>query len=176
MKKYTNAAPAFSESIQVVETSDPAHADNINAAPIQLLQNTLANRQKINALESCQSRSGINITIPASGWEADTEEVSALCTDIAVDGVTESMTPMLTLLPDSMNMKTVYECGLMSAARTLDGVLRVYAEKAPEAEMHAVLTLIGAGSGISGAEGAFGTATDEEAREALQEIFGREQQ
>lgn len=42
MKEYTSSAPVFSGSIQVVETTDPAHADNINAAPKQLLQNTLA--------------------------------------------------------------------------------------------------------------------------------------
>lgn len=41
MKEYTNSTPIFSESIQIVETTDPAHADNINAAPKQLLNNDL---------------------------------------------------------------------------------------------------------------------------------------
>lgn len=41
MKDYTTDQPEFSASIQVVETTDPAHADNINAATKQLLQNTL---------------------------------------------------------------------------------------------------------------------------------------
>lgn len=41
MREYTTDKPEFSASIQVVETTDPAHADNINAATIQLLQNTL---------------------------------------------------------------------------------------------------------------------------------------
>lgn len=50
MKEYTNTQPEFSKSIQVVETTDPAHADNINAATKQLLQNTLANRQLIGEL------------------------------------------------------------------------------------------------------------------------------
>lgn len=50
MKEYTNAAPEFSPSIQVVETTDPAHADNINAATKQLLQNTLSNRAIISSL------------------------------------------------------------------------------------------------------------------------------
>ena len=41
MKDYTNSEPVFSSSIKIVETSDPAHADNINEAPKQLLMNTL---------------------------------------------------------------------------------------------------------------------------------------
>lgn len=50
MKEYTSTEPVFSDSIQVVETTDPAHADNINAATKQLLQNTLANRQAVSDL------------------------------------------------------------------------------------------------------------------------------
>ena len=42
MKEYTSKKPVFSESILIAEETDPAHADNINAAPKQLLQNILA--------------------------------------------------------------------------------------------------------------------------------------
>lgn len=41
MKGYTSTEPVFSNSIQIVEATDPAHADNINEATKQLLQNTL---------------------------------------------------------------------------------------------------------------------------------------
>lgn len=41
MKEYQNSSPTFSESILITEPTDPAHADNINAAPKQLLQNDL---------------------------------------------------------------------------------------------------------------------------------------
>jgi len=51
MKDYTNGTPVFSKSIKITETTDPAHADNINAAPKQLLQNTLANRSAIESLD-----------------------------------------------------------------------------------------------------------------------------
>lgn len=50
MKEYKNTSPAFSQSIFVVETTDPAHADNINVATTQLLQNTLSNREIIISL------------------------------------------------------------------------------------------------------------------------------
>lgn len=44
MKDYTSNTPEFSESIKIIETSDPGHADNVNVSTIQLLQNTLSNR------------------------------------------------------------------------------------------------------------------------------------
>lgn len=39
MRDYSNDNPQFSSSIQIVEVTDPAHADNVNAAPEQLVQN-----------------------------------------------------------------------------------------------------------------------------------------
>ncbi len=69
MKDYTNKNPVFSETIRVTETSDPAHADNINAAPEQLLQNTLANREFILSL------SGI---ICSYSYCADIETISCI--------------------------------------------------------------------------------------------------
>lgn len=51
MRSYTSSDPKFSEEISVVETTDPAHADNINAAPEQLLQNTLVNKKNIEEQE-----------------------------------------------------------------------------------------------------------------------------
>lgn len=50
MKSYTSNNPTYSSSIQEVETSDPAHADNINAAPEQLLQNDLVMKQTLDGL------------------------------------------------------------------------------------------------------------------------------
>lgn len=50
MKSYTSNNPTYSSSIQEVETSDPAHAGNINAAPEQLLQNDLVMKQTLDGL------------------------------------------------------------------------------------------------------------------------------
>lgn len=47
MKDYTSSNPEFKAVIKVVEPTDPAHADNINASVKQLLQNTMANRADI---------------------------------------------------------------------------------------------------------------------------------
>ena len=51
MKKYTNNNPQFFDEIDVVETTDPNHADNINKADKQVLENTLVNRQDIQQLD-----------------------------------------------------------------------------------------------------------------------------
>ncbi len=52
MKPYTAINPVFHDTIQITETSDSAHADNINAAPKVLLENTLSNRQAIEELKT----------------------------------------------------------------------------------------------------------------------------
>lgn len=41
MEIYTSSNPVFSEQIEIVETTDPVHADLVNKATIQLLQNTM---------------------------------------------------------------------------------------------------------------------------------------
>ena len=51
MKDYTNNTPIFSEALKITETSDPADADVINTAPIQVFQNTLCNRRAIEQLK-----------------------------------------------------------------------------------------------------------------------------
>lgn len=51
MKDYKNDTPIFSEIIKIAETSDPAHADIVNKAPIQIFQNTLCNRESIERLK-----------------------------------------------------------------------------------------------------------------------------
>lgn len=51
MESYTIDTPEFSTNITISETTDTNHADNINTAPKQLLQNTLVNRDNIEALQ-----------------------------------------------------------------------------------------------------------------------------
>ena len=48
MTNYTNTNPVFSSSIPVVEITDAAHADNINASAKQLLQNDLVLAQMLD--------------------------------------------------------------------------------------------------------------------------------
>ena len=67
MKTYTESDPKFSDSIQITETTDPAHSDNINAAPKQLLQNTLALRKQAGELNE-------NLALHTHAWSAITSK------------------------------------------------------------------------------------------------------
>lgn len=58
MREYTSTNPVFNESIRIIEITDPAHADNVNMAPEQLLQNTLCNRNNIDELKSAGTAEG----------------------------------------------------------------------------------------------------------------------
>lgn len=79
MKEYTSNTPEFSEHIQITEPTDPAHADNVNAAPMQLLQNTLYNHQMIKKMQLSEA----DIIIPAAAWSGSTAPYTA---DITVQG------------------------------------------------------------------------------------------
>lgn len=72
MKKYTvsSGSAAYSDSIQITETTDTNHASNINQAPMQLLENTVENHRRIVALENAKvqfaidsSDGGLNIIV-----------------------------------------------------------------------------------------------------------------
>lgn len=106
-----------------------------------------------------------DIVIPAEGWvngpsgavsDGDSEESgietseepSGLRVDIPNEAITAAMVPFLTVLPAYGNIAR--ECGLNTAARTLDGVLRVYAQHIPTAPMKASLTLVCPSDGTSG--------------------------
>lgn len=52
MKKYKNDNPEFSNEIDIVEVTDPNHADNINKADKQIFENTLINKDNIEQLEN----------------------------------------------------------------------------------------------------------------------------
>lgn len=53
MKSYkVNEADAvFSESINITETTDTNHADNINAAPKEIFENTVALNREVKTIK-----------------------------------------------------------------------------------------------------------------------------
>ena len=97
------------------------------------------------------------ITIPTTGWDVGAEESAegAMYLDIPQDDVTAEMTPNINILP--AHTATAKECGMSTAVRTLDGAVRLYTEKAPKAEIAAVLILSQASSGPAGSGGSSGT-------------------
>lgn len=84
MKDYTNSSPVFSESIRITEPSDPAHADNVNAAPKQLLQNSLANREEICKLQA--KLDSLLALVCGYSYNRNEKKIISLCPHDYVDG------------------------------------------------------------------------------------------
>lgn len=84
----------------------------------------------------------LDVTIPNSGWvpDEDTKGAYALHVDIANMKITEKMIPYLSVTPASLSTAVV--CKLCPAARTLDGLLRIYAGAMPIEHIGASLTLV----------------------------------
>ena len=74
MKDYTSSEPNFSLTIQVVETTDPAHADNINAAPKQLIQNDIV---LASILDADLVEMAFKEVFPYIGLETDSNAMSS---------------------------------------------------------------------------------------------------
>lgn len=105
-------------------------------------------RQLSDSLQAGQ----LEITIPDStgNWEPDEDTGGKwpLHMDIAAEKITEKMTPILTIHPASLEIASA--CGICRDARTLDGILRVYAKKAPDEPISASLALLGVTQSIAG--------------------------
>lgn len=102
------------------------------------------------------------IIIPAAGWGDTPEEDAAveeypLCLDLEMDTITELMTPIVTIYP--AYLPVARKCGMCQSARTMDGVLRLYAESAPAEDLTADLTLAGGAGYISISGAAVASAT-----------------
>ena len=88
----------------------------------------------------------LDITIPVSGWVAGSGTGYAVQRDIPVPSAAEKMIPCLTVLPGGM--ASADACGLAPFAETREGVLRVFARKAPTTAIPASLALAGDASGF----------------------------
>ncbi len=85
------------------------------------------------------------VAIPAEGWTADGTEEYPMRLELPME-VSDYMIPVLTVLPD--HIAAAATCGLAPFAQTAEGVLRVWAEKAPEQDLRAGLSLLRNASGI----------------------------
>lgn len=88
----------------------------------------------------------MDLVIPMEGWEANEESRYPFRLDIPVASVTEAMTPMLTILPESED--TAASCNLAHHIQTLNGAVRVSAKTVPTAPIQASLVLMGDSTGM----------------------------
>ena len=140
---------------KVTATIDPDSIVTISAAEQLLSEHNSDPQAHPEIQQALEEFSGaatltIDITIPVSGWveDSDTNGAYALHADISSEQITQEMIPILTILPEAQ--ATAKACEMSTASRTVDGALRVYAQKIPAQDMQASLSLLGGGSGASG--------------------------
>jgi hypothetical protein len=136
-----------------------------------------------------QSGEGSEIESPAGGSLAGEYTVGMWYRDILLEGVTEAMIPVVSILP--ADAEAAKKCGMATTVRTFAGGLRVYAEQPPEKEIRTELLLFQVPFGTEGSPGGGGSgggnsdvggnpgsssevATEEEVEEMFEEIFGGE--
>lgn len=110
--------------------------------------------QAWNALETVGGAVTREITIPVDEWITDTLNLedwekfndTMAYKDVPVDGVTDSLIPLILLNP--ADKPTADSCGLKESTRTLEGVIRFYADRKPDKEIAATAVLISTGGGI----------------------------
>ena len=90
------------------------------------------------------SNSG-DIIIPIEGWEED-ENGTGYILDITNSAIEDTTVPVVAVSPESF--ETSKDCGLKSYCRTFTGILRLYADKIPTAEIEASIALIGSGNSL----------------------------
>lgn len=154
---YQQPVPAYNSSLPtsifsfplVIVVSDEIEV-SITASPGVVTHDDL--QQLLNEGFIGISRSAI--TIPADGWaELEDEDAGAytMYLDMEISTVTERMTPILTIEPDYLEIAK--DCSMSTTCKTTDGVLRLYAMSAPDAEMQATLALVGGSGYLSSASG-----------------------
>ncbi|MDE7426128.1 MAG: hypothetical protein K2N51_20920 [Lachnospiraceae bacterium] len=64
MKTYKTDSPQFSETLNIVETTDPVHADSINGINKGLFENTLVVKKQIDEVQNtCAKGEGIKFSV-----------------------------------------------------------------------------------------------------------------
>lgn len=152
------------EDMRKLQDRDPVSASVIvNPTLIEPILESIAHvHQQANSLAA-----RIDLTIPAEGWQEDTS--GGVTLDLPVEGVTETMTPVVTL--SAAALETAGACELRETCETLPGALRFRAVSAPEADMAGELLLILPGGGSGGVLPAAPVATDGEVAEMLDSVF-----
>lgn len=158
LNKLKQRIYAVSHAKVVVRNKSTVDKDltNLENRATSLEQNVATVRQQINNLDhSVQSdiiadgtaiimlgtaNATGEVTIPTEGWvkDANTNEYRL---DIENSAINESIVPVVAVSPDHYDRAT--ECGLKPYCRTLEGILRLYADSAPSQPITASIALIG---------------------------------
>lgn len=144
---YPQTVPAYSEEYPPCVFNFPLTLIISNELSVSVdAPAGLATFDDLSALIDTLAVRRMDFAIPVTGWTAETGAGYAVRRDIPVPSATEKMVPFLTVLPSGMAAADA--CGLAPFVQTLDGVVRVFARRAPSAEIAASLALAGDASGF----------------------------
>ena len=89
-----------------------------------------------------EATADVTVTVPKTGWknDGDTQGEYALCCDIPIEGVTAKIIPNLTILPGGA--EAADSCTFAHYCRTMDGGIRLYADRIPEYEFDVNVALL----------------------------------
>ena len=144
---------AAAESARKAAASEPAGAadraeDAATRAETAQKETEKAASNAVQAAQAAQEYLSIaartvvrEITVPAEGWFQD--ETAPLALDVAVEGAEESQIPLLALHPEAL--AGARDAGLYPVAQTREGAVRLWAKRAPAAELPATLILLSGG-------------------------------
>ena len=135
MTTYTSDSPVFSSSLPITETSDPAHADNINAGPKQVFENTLVLKKILGSV--------LEVPLPADGWEGDDYPYTQT---VQITGMTDADEPIMVSLialdATEDEIKAYQKAyGQIYAGMTSFGSATFYAREKPETDITVGLKL-----------------------------------
>ena len=92
MKEYTEQNPVFSDTIQITEITDPAHADVINTPIKQLFGNTVANKENIEHTQKKVDKQLVDFKMQVSAEQTELNKALAKAIKDIADYKGESVT------------------------------------------------------------------------------------
>lgn len=108
-----------------------------------------------STLEKVKTAIIAEITLPASGWTADSQSANGYgyYLDVPIEGALESQFPCVAIHKGSL--ETARDSELCPTSQTLDGILRFWAKSIPAGDIFATAALITSDAGVGSSGGSF---------------------
>lgn len=133
----------FNETYEKLTTQTPAHADNFNAIFDVAFENDNYLKQELEKKVRMPTQK--SLTIPTSGWTAETNGPYTQKLVLAVEGITVNTIVNVTIALASEEV--AQDCGLASTNESGNGTITFYAESVPSAAIQATYYTMETGGG-----------------------------
>ena len=131
----------FNEEYERLTTQTPAHADNFNAIFDVAFENDNYLKQELEKKVRMPTQK--YLTIPTSGWTAETNGAYTQKLVLPVEGITSSSIVNITI--NLVSEEVAQDCGLASINESGEGTITFYAESVPSATIQATYYVLEGG-------------------------------